>query len=126
MNSFYVISKEGNGPLFAKGDCVDFMYTVTIPCNTPSTEACRICHEGKSGAEIEKDRIFVKIGDYQLHKFIEDTLMNGTIRHGSDIRFYLTPDDAFADVGSDDRVQPNSALCFKLVELSWDDLNTKK
>lgn len=126
MNSFYVISKEGNGPIYAKGDCAKINCKVFVPCLNPSEKDCMICHEGRSSEPIEDATLEVTLGEGQMHEFIERTLLNGKIRHGSDIRFFLSPEDAFAEVGADNRVEPNSALCFKIVELSWDKVNAKK
>lgn len=118
--SFIVVSKQGNGPVFRRGDYAELGYEIRIACESPQEDMCKACHEGtRPRKPIEEGVARIHIGDGQVHKFIDDTLSEGQFRHGSAILFYLTADDAFADIGADSRVKPNSALCIRIEEVSF-------
>ena len=122
MKSFYVISKEGNGAVFVKGETVKFMYEVYMSCPDPGIEECKRCHEGHRSVPIESSHITVTLGDGVLHRFIEDTLLNQGIRRGGSLHFYITAEDAFEEVGVNcpargTVVSPNCPLCFKIEDV---------
>ena len=125
--SFFVISKEGNGPVFRKGDYAELCYEIRIACENPPEAKCKGCHEGTRPRDpAEKGVACVYIGDGQVHKFIDDALSSGQFRHGSAILFYLSAEDAFADVGADNRVGPNSAVCVRIEEVSFNSYDNNK
>ena len=131
MESFYVISKEGNGPIYADGEMLGFLYEVYVPCPDIDLDRCHKCHEGTNGGVIEKGLMQIVLGQGKLHEYIEKTLTNGKIRHGSTVRFYLSAKDAFEDVGVKSTqngvaIAPESALCFKVEEAAFNDVEQYK
>lgn len=120
-DSFYVVCKEGNGAYYSVGDTLTLLYQVFIPCDNPSMEKCKICHEKTNKVLLEDGKIEVKVGDKQIHEYIDKIFSSGELRHGSMLYVYLAAKDAFGDVGikgfkSDIEVKANSSLCFKLEE----------
>lgn len=131
MESFHVICKEGNGPIYVDGEILGFLYEVYVPCQKVDRDHCRKCHEGTNGRVIESGLMQVVLGQGKLHEYIEKTLIEGKIRHGSTIRFYLSAKDAFEDVGVKNTqscvvIEPGTALCFKVEEAAFNDVEQYK
>ena len=118
MDSYYVCKKSGSGEYYknCKGERIRFLYKVFCCRTYCDPVQCRKCHQMEEYTPVEEGMADFILGDGSLHTFIENVLLNSSIRRGSALTFVLSSKDAFEDIGVPNKIPPNTNICCHLEE----------